>query len=156
MSDKELLKRYLGQYRIAKKRTRVLKARLRQVQIDLDIPLSAVKYSDMPKGTDVSEGVAPVVLRKIEIEERLTEQLSKTADTLSRVMEFIEYLPSMSAERSVLEYRYIDNMSWVAIERELNYSRSGCFKIFDNSLDKLLAFDGVRITLDDYKKELNE
>ena len=152
MGDKDLLQRFLGQYKTAKRRKHNLAVRLATVRIDMDMPLSGNGYSDLPKGNSISEGAATLAIRARAIEEKIEEQKKRMADLMLQIMEVIELLPSTSAERAVIEHKYIDCMSWNKIAEAECYSRSSCFEYWSNGLDKLLEFDRVNVILDEFKK----
>lgn len=156
MNNEALLKRFLSQYVVARKQKNVLEARLRQAQLDINMPLGGMGYSDMPRGSGVSEGAAVPAIRELEIEEKINAQKLVMVEKMATVMEVIEYLPSISVERAVLEAKYIDGKSWKEIEAEKNYSRSSCYEYMKRAFNQLLAIRPVVMILDEYRKELQK
>lgn len=68
------------------------------------------------------------------------------------VMKMMDFLPADSMERTVLEYRHIDCLSWNQIMQETNYSRQSCNNYYNAGLDKLLTFKKVHKMLEDFEK----
>lgn len=153
MDRKEQLKSFLGQYKKAKKRKTVLEQRLREAKIEIEMPLTGMRYTDMPNGSGVSEGAATLAIRKVQLEESIAEQKELMLNIICDVMKVIEFLPSTSEERQIIEHRYIECYSWTKIQRLMCYSRSSCFDKFNKGLDQLLAFRGVIEILDEYITE---
>lgn len=153
MTDTEKLKEYLGRYRTALKRKNSLQERLRSLSMEMDIPLHAVTYSGMPKTSDSSDGVASIVIRKCEIEDKVHKQMELVVDILLNIMTILDYLPADSIEREILEYRYLDGKKWSDVEAESGYTRSACFAYHDSALKQLISFEKVKLmVLENYKE----
>lgn len=142
---KEKLRNYLRQFTIASLRMDKLKQRHDMLVNDLNAPLQGTKYSSMPTCHSApSGGAASIIYRVAEIEEMISKQHDKMADTCIKIMSILEMLPDESDERLVLELKYIDRMSMKDIEESIFKSLSSCYRIENSGIDKLLEYDRVR------------
>ena len=105
--QKLLLKQYLGQYYYAKMKKKQLEARLRTFRENM-LGTKGMQYSPVPRSqtNSVGDGPATQVIRAMEIEDRIESQKAEMAKTMLNVMKIMDFLPTDSTERSILEYRH--------------------------------------------------
>lgn len=153
--EKELLKRYLGQYYAGRMKRTQLERRLKSIKEEMDSPIGGHGYSPINyAGTNnTGTGAASFVYRMSEIETRIETQKSNTEKALLKVMDIMDFLEENSTERMVLELRFIDCKNWKTIEKELHLSRRSCFDYQNKALEKLLEFKKVKTVLKEYQKE---
>ena len=77
-------------------------------------------------------------MRAMEIEERIVKQQAQVQAAMLAVMEFMDFLPIDSVKRSILEYRYIDCMSWKRIYKEMCMTKTPCFRYYNQGIDELI------------------
>lgn len=153
--DKEFLKQYLGQYYRAKKKKRQLEIRLKEIELELKDPRGAIRYSAVPFSVThkISDGAAVMVIRKTELVERIEAQRKEAGKNMLKVMDVLDFLPMDSNERMILEYRYLDCLSWNRIGCEAAFSRSQCNNYWNAGLDQLLSYKRVVTIVRDYARK---
>lgn len=151
-----LLDRYLIQYKRCIGRKRSLERRRDEIIREFDSPLGSVNYDGMPKGSGGGVGCAAISYRLDDIETRIREQLHKSIKVLASIVDIIEFLPENSMERSIIEHRYIDRMSWDRICNEVHLSRTPATKYWKKGLYELLEFKKIQQIVSEYDKELKE
>lgn len=151
--ERVLLKKYLGQYYSARRRKRQLEIRLQTFRQEM-VGTRGMQYSPVPHSqtNSVGDGPASMVIRAMEIEDQIKTQKEEMANAMLNVMKMMDFLPADSMERTVLEYRHIDCLSWNQIMQETNYSRQSCNNYYNAGLDKLLTFKKVNKMLEDFEK----
>lgn len=151
---KKLLKEFLNQYYKGRNRKKQLEVRLKNIADELNAPLGGVGYSPTPRSTtnSISVGSASIVLKMADIEEMILIQRDEVARTMLNIMDILEFLDPGSFERTILEYRYIDCLSWDCIAKEISFSRTTCNHYFNIGILKLLQFGKVRKVLNEYKE----
>lgn len=147
--EKELLKKYLGQYYVGRIKRSQLEKRLKTICEEMNAPIGGRGYSPVNYGgtNKVAPGAASFVYRIGEIETRIEEQKHRVEKALLNVMDIIDFLEENSTERMVLELRFIDCKSWVVIEKEMHLSRRSCFDYQNRALEKLLHFKKIKMIL---------
>ena len=154
--EAQLLDRYLSQYKRCIKHKRTLEHRRDEIIKEFDYPLGAVSYDGMPKGSGGGVGCASLSFRLDEINTRINAQLHKSTRVLANIMDVIEFLPENSMERSIIEHRYIDRMSWERICGEVHLSRTPATRYWKKGLYELLEFKRIQQIVSDYDKDLKE
>ena len=146
-----LLKKYLGQYYAARIKKRQLEIRLQTFRQDM-VGTKGMQYSPVPRSrtNSVGDGPASMVVRAIEIEDRIESQKAEMNTTMLNVMKIMDFLPTDSIERRILEYRHIDCLSWKQVCKETNYSRQSCINYYNVGIDKLLTFKKVQKMIADF------
>ena len=149
--QKLLLKQYLGQYYYAKMKKKQLEARLRTFRENM-LGTKGMQYSPVPRSqtNSVGDGPATQVIRAMEIEDRIESQKAEMAKTMLNVMKIMDFLPTDSTERSILEYRHIDCLSWKQVCKEANMTRTPCNKYYNAGIDKLLTYKKVQSILQEF------
>lgn len=147
------IKSYLGQYYSARNKKRQLELRLRTFRQEM-IGTKGMQYSPVPHSqtNSVGDGPASMVIRAMEIEEQIKSQKEEMANAMLNVMKMMDFLPTDSTERIILEYRHIDCLSWKQIAREMNYSIRTCRNKYDSGMEKLLEYKKVQKILEEYKE----
>lgn len=147
------IKSYLGQYYSARNKKRQLELRLRTFRQEM-IGTKGMQYSPVPHSqtNSVGDGPASMVIRAMEIEEQIKSQKEEMANAMLNVMKMMDFLPTDSTERIILEYRHIDCLSWKQIAREMNYSIRTCRNKYDSGMEKLLGYKKVQKILEEYKE----
>ena len=143
-----LLKKYLGQYYAARIKKRQLEIRLQTFRQDM-VGTKGMQYSPVPRSqtNKVADGSASMVVRAIEIEDRIESQKAEMNTTMLNVMKIMDFLPTDSIERRILEYRHIDCLSWKQVCKETNMTRTPCNKYYNAGIDKLLTYKKVQVTI---------
>lgn len=152
MGDKEqrdALRDYLRQYNCARRRKHDLERRLREIRAELSNPPLGGQRHEPRSGNKAhpAAGAASVAFRIDEIEQRIKDQQNDMAKALLNVMDFLDFLPEASLQRTVMEKRYIDGKGWNAISEQLYLARSGCARIEREAIDSLLTCARVRTVL---------
>ena len=143
-----LLKKYLGQYYAARIKKRQLEIRLQTFRQDM-VGTKGMQYSPVPRSqtNKVADGSASMVVRAIEIEDRIESQKAEMNTAMLNVMKIMDFLPTDSIERRILEYRHIDCLSWKQVCKETNMTRTPCNKYYNAGIDKLLTYKKVQVTI---------
>lgn len=151
--ERVLLKKYLGQYYSARRRKRQLEIRLQTFRQEM-VGTRGMQYSPVPHSqtNSVGDGPASMVIRAMEIEDHIKTQKEEMANAMLNVMKMMDFLPADSMERTVLEYRHIDCLSWKQVCEEMHMTRTPCNRYYDAGLDKLLTFKKVHKMLEDFEK----
>ena len=152
--EKELLKKYLGQYYAGRIKRVQLERRLKTIQREMEAPVGGIGYSPVNyrNKNSIGPGAASFVYRMGEIETRIQEQKEKIEKALLKIMDIMDFLKENSTERMVLELRFIDCKKWEVIEKELHLSRRACFDYQNRALERLLEFKKVQTILKEYEK----
>lgn len=155
LDERVLLKKYLGQYYSARNKKRQLESRLQAFRQDM-VGTRGMQYSPVPHSqtNSVGDGPASMVIRVVEIEEQIKSQKEEMANAMLNVMKMMDFLPADSTERTVLEYRHIDCLSWKQITREMHMTRTPCNKYYNAGLDKLLTFKKVHKILQEFSTSI--
>ena len=155
--QREILKKYLGQYCRNKNQKEALKRRLGKIKNEM-IGVKTVKYSSTPRSTTNSIGNAPLdfAIKCEEIEERINTQKKEVQTAMLKVLDIMDFLDAGSTEREILEYKYLDGNGWEKISKLSALSRTQCILYWNRGIDKLLEFKSVRETLKEYEKKLQK
>lgn len=149
-----LLNQYLSQYRRCIERKKTLERRRNDIIQEFENPLSGVSYDGMPHGSGAGVGCAALSFRLDEINTRIKEQMDKSIKILTEIMDIIEFLPENSMERTIIEHRYIDRLSWGQICKIEHISRTPGTRYWRKGLYELLEFKKVQRIVKEYKGEL--
>lgn len=141
---REILRKYLASYRIARLRLEKLKTRHDALVSDMETSLKGSTYASMPRSGQVSEGAASIVYKISDIETRIEGECKTMFEQCMKVMDILDFLENDSDQRLILELRYIDAMSWYDIADSMCWSKSSCCRIERQALDYLLTFDRVK------------
>ena len=100
---------------LIERRERII-AELRQTNTNPDTPNAALK----------------------EIDATLTAQIREQDNMMLDAVELMARLPSGTIERTIVELRHIEGLSWAAISRAVGLSQSPLFVHYDTALDLLI------------------
>lgn len=73
-----------------------------------------------------------------EIDATLTAQIREQDNMMLDAVELMARLPSGTIERTIVELRHIEGLSWAAISRAVGLSQSPLFVHYDTALDLLI------------------
>ena len=150
-TEREAVKRYLQQYRVARQKKQILEERHRVLASELNAPAPGSAFRTMPTSHPAkTDGAVSVVFRIAEVEERIDKQREEMATAVLQVMDLIDLLPQNSVERTVVELRHIDCKSWERISSELYLSRSAVFNYYNAALETLLGYKRTRKLVGDF------
>lgn len=149
--QKLLLKQYLEQYYNARMKKKQLEARLRTFRENM-VSTKGMQYSAVPRSqtNSVGDGPATQVIRAMEIEERIESQKAEMVKTMLNVMKIMDFLPTDSTERIILECRHIDCLSWKQVCKEVHLSRSSANDCYNKGINKLLEYKKVQATIQEF------
>ena len=136
---RDAVKEYLQQYHVAQQKKHILEERHRTLSAELRAPALGSTFRTMPASKNQNtDGAVSVVYRIAEVEDRIDKQRAEMAKAVLNVMDMIDLLPVGSMERTVVEMRHIDCMSWDRIADAIFMSRSNVFNYYNAALDRLL------------------
>jgi DNA-directed RNA polymerase specialized sigma subunit len=101
--------------------------------------LTAVTYSDMPKGSGTGDPTAQAAAYIIDVYEKRLKQLKERIEViLNKKMLTEELLGRLNAnEYKVIEARYINGIKWDYIPGVVYLSRSNCFYCKKKAFEKM-------------------
>ncbi len=151
--DAKLLDKYLQSYNRCKRRKKILEDRRQQILLEFRSPLKTINFNGMPKAKGITgEGSATLPLQLDEIDMRIKEKIEDAKKEYIRLNDIIDFLDTNDTGRMILEYRYIDSLTWWKIERLENLSKTTLVYIWRKTLYKLLEYPKVRQVVEDYRK----
>ena len=151
--DAKLLDRYLQNYNRCKRRKKILEDRRQQILLEFKFPLKTINFNGMPKTKGITgEGSATLPLQLDEMDMRIKEKIEDAKKEYVRLNDIIDFLDTNDTGRIILEYRYIDSLTWWKIERLENLSKTTLVYIWRKTLYKLLEYPKVRQVVEDYRK----
>ncbi len=155
--DLEILKWILGQaYRSERRKTR-LDNRLKRLREEIEGPPGGRGYSPLPRAPQRNtNGAAGVMAEISDIEERIYLQKADIGKAIVKTMDILDYLPKNSDERDICEMRHIDMMQWRQIQEEAHMSRSQCFKIYRDALERILQNERIRNIVNENREEFRK
>lgn len=139
MTEKELnqkKKDYLRSYKPIERRIRQIEEDIHKLQLEADAS-RAIQYSDMPKGS--SNLQSPQEAYTIALEEAINKRTELKAEYVKKKEEIKQTIHDINDEEleELLEYRYIDKLSWHEVERKMNYGKSQVDRMHSKALRKL-------------------
>lgn len=148
-ADRAKARAYLERYLGAQRRVGQLRARRRQILIELREPGAGVaRYQLAPARGVPGDPTASPTIRLDEIERQLTEQLVEAEAAVERIMMVLSVLPPYSRERQALELRYVDRVSLEKAMNELYASRRQFFRLVNDGLDQLMEIPESRAIIE--------
>ncbi len=88
----------------------------------------AIIYSDLPKNLGYKDNIMEMFMSRIE---ELETEKAKIQLKIDMILDEISFLPEASYR--VLIYKYVDEMSWEQISQKLGYSKSSCYRFFNDA-----------------------
>lgn len=98
--------------------------------------ISAVQYTGMPNAKGISDKVYELVVKKERLLERLNKKKNKYLDELMRIEDILDKIDDVEV-RAMARMRYIQNMKWEDIGKEVNMDRTSCSKKVRKYLDNM-------------------
>ena len=155
--DLEILKWILGQAYRSERRKARLDNRLRRLREEIEGPPGGRGYSPLPRAPQRNtNGAAGVMAEISDIEERIYLQKADIGKAIVKTMDILDYLPKNSDERDICEMRHIDMMQWRQIQEEAHMSRSQCFKIYRDALERILQNERIRNIVNENREEFRK
>lgn len=87
--------------------------------------ISSPSMSGMPHGTDISSPIESYCLKKEKLLEKLNQKIEKYTEELIRIEEIIDKIGDIEL-RTMARMRFIKNMTWEDIGKEVGYDRTVC------------------------------
>ena len=106
-----------------------LKLEIKELKKEIE-NLSEINSSEltgMPHGSTTSNPTEQYFLKKQKLIEKLNKKLEKYIDELTRIENIIDSIDDPEI-RLIARLRYIDNLKWEQIGKEVNLDRSVCSK----------------------------
>ena len=129
MDKKEFLKSYAkARHKERKIALMIEEYRSRQMGV-------AVKYSDMPKGTDLHD-LSDYMVGLEEIQDLLATQMAVTSKIFDIVMRVLDSVKDKDMY-DVLVYKYVKNMNTVQIAMKMNMSDWNVYKLEKKGIDNM-------------------
>lgn len=106
-----------------------LKLEIKDLQEEIKaIPcISAMNYSGMPHSTGVSDPTFNLTLKREKLIEKLYIKIDKLIDEIERIENIIEEIDDIEI-RTIARMRFIKNMKWEEIGKEMHLDRTVCSK----------------------------
>ena len=89
--------------------------------------IKSIDYSGMPHGTGASNPVESYYLKKEKLLEKLNNKIEKYTEELIRIEGIIDKIEDIEV-RAIARMRFINNMKWEDIGKELCLERTTCSK----------------------------
>ena len=89
--------------------------------------ISSTELTGMPHGSGVSNPTEQYFLKKEKLLERLNKKLEKYIEERENIENKIESIEDAEV-RLIARYRFIDNLIWEDIGKEMNNDRSVCYR----------------------------
>jgi len=113
-------------------------------EMNLARELSGVKYSDMPKGSGISNPTEQAVLRIEMIGVKLASwnmRLEKLNNDQLTILNWMDQLNG--TERTVIEYKYFKKMHWYQVARVIKYTERQAIRIGITATNKIITYEDV-------------
>lgn len=106
-----------------------IKIEIENIKNEIDnLPIiKSIDYSGMPHGTGVSNPVESYYLKKEKLLEKLNNKIEKYIEELNRIESIIDKIEDIEV-RAIARMRFINNMKWEDIGKELCLERTTCSK----------------------------
>ena len=150
---REVLKWMLDQVRRAERHKMELMERLERINADRKNPIKSPGYDPMPRSAGNGDGAASILFKLSEIEERIFSQREEIDKAIVQVMDIIDFIPQGEIARRIFELRYLDGLNMEKIAEAIPMSKSRCYDIFNETIDKLLEFPKISIMVEENEAE---
>ena len=134
-------KEYLGQaYRIDQR----INLKMEQVASLRALATKATAtYSDMPKGYGNVHSGENVIVKIIDLENQMNEDVDELVNLKQEVVGAINAIPHPE-QRLVLELRYLSFKTWDEIAEEMGYGVDNVFKLHKKALNSLVVPESLQ------------
>ena len=140
MNKKEVIE-LICEYGDYEKYIKAIEEEMDALNADIDgmRELTAVTYSDMPKGSGTGDPTAQAAAYIIDVYEKRLCKLKRNVERIMRNKETTEELLGRlnANERKVIEARYIEGLKWDYIPGVVYLSRSTCFDCKKSAFKKM-------------------
>lgn len=153
--EAKILDQYLKKYSIFYKRKKVLEMRRDEILSDFQNPLKARNFGEWRGKNNRENGCSVLPVKLDEVNTRIEESIEDLKKQYQKIGDILEFLPEESVERLILEYRYIDKMSWGEICRTENMAKTPIIQLWRKGLLKLLEFQKIKAIVESYKKTMH-
>ena len=136
---RRLLRRYLARRYHAKENRIILQKRMNQLK------------SELRCGEEAGHNLEGIKASVDYLRGTIHAQIILETFIIKEVDAAIRLLPQDSTERTILELRHVDCLTWAEIVKTTNRSRSGCNAYYNKGLDALLEQPMVRVKLAQFK-----
>lgn len=151
-----VLDKYLNSYNRCKNRKRALERRKYNLEQEFYSPLHSPVIDGMPKGSGGQNvGCAGLSYELDEINTRIDEKIQELRKEYVKITDILEFLNDGSTERAILEYKYIDGLSWKGICDQEHLSKTPATQYWRKGLYLLLEFAKVQELVREYEKEID-
>ncbi|MBF4693907.1 BAR domain-containing protein [Fusibacter ferrireducens] len=101
--------------------------------------LSAITYSDMPRGNQISDPTYEKAQKIIDLYTQQVEKIESKIELLFAKKNYVEALLSKlpDIETEIIRLRYFKKYRWEMISNVVSYSRRQCINIHDKILEDL-------------------
>lgn len=96
-------------------------------EIDNIPEISSTQLTGMPHSNSISDPVWQLQLKKQKLVERLSRKIERYIDELTRIEDIIDKIEDAEI-RAIARMRFVQNLKWEDIGRELDYDRSVCYR----------------------------
>lgn len=93
----------------------------------------SLKISDMPKGKETKDGSIDAVIKLVDLQVYIDARTDELIDLRSTITKQIHELKNQRS-RTVLAYRYLQQMPWEMISKKLAYDKSSLHHIHRKAL----------------------
>lgn len=128
-------KHFLNRYRKIREHIKVLSERLYELRQKIE-NVSAVTISDMPKGNGNGLTKEDLLIKKIELENRIVNLNNKATEIRKDILSKIDLLEDVR-HAQILEMYFIDLMTLEEIAEELKYSYRYTINLYSDAITLL-------------------
>lgn len=139
-TEQRLLRRYLDRYRVISLRKKHLIRKLQDIKDDFNSSAFHAVAQGMGggKANRTESDVPDYVMKVLEVEDKIQEQIEAAASALEQIEAIIDKLPTDSDERVILSAKYVSRMSELDICELIPCSRSTFYRVVDKAIEQLL------------------
>lgn len=142
---REVLKWMLNQVKRAEAHKRELTERLMRINAERENPIGSPGYDPMPRSSGTGDGAASILFKLADIEDRIYEQRTEIENSYVKVMDIIDFIPQGEIARRIFELRHLDGLNMGDAADAIPMSKSRCYDIYNETLDKLLDFPKISL-----------
>lgn len=146
------IQKYLSRYYHAVSKKKILENRLRTLTENARNPLRGVNYDPLPRSESGSPGAgaAGFTYALDELQERIIEQQGRINEIVVNTLDMIDHLEEGTREKDIVEYRYIDCMSWKDIMKKMHLTQSPCYEYHNKALNQLASSPRVIMIVNNF------
>jgi DNA-directed RNA polymerase specialized sigma subunit len=122
----------LLRYKKAKRKAKDIELRMAELRLKYSLPSSA-PYSDMPHAHNPNHDLSDYSAKMDELEQLLIDQYSRCIGVEIDIYKRLDMMDNQS-ERELLQYRYIDDMTWEQIAKVLSYDVRHVYRLHGAAL----------------------